>query len=145
VQIRAFEETDRAAVVALWHRVGLTRPWNDPDRDIDRKVADSPWGLLVAEDGARVIATAMVGYDGHRGTVNYLGVDPAWRGRGIGGALMDHAEALLLARGCPKINVQVRGDNSEVIAFYEQRGYSLEPPAHAVNLGRRLVEDGPPS
>ena len=145
MQIRAFEETDRAAVVALWHRVGLTRPWNDPDRDIDRKVADSPWGLLVAEGGARVIATAMVGYDGHRGTVNYLGVDPAWHGRGIGGALMDHAEALLLARGCPKINVQVRGDNSEVIAFYEQRGYSLEPPAHAVNLGRRLVEDGPPS
>lgn len=141
--IRTFEEPDRAAVVNLWNRVGLTRPWNDPDRDIDRKVADSPWGLLVGADGGRVIAAAMVGYDGHRGSVNYLAVDPAWRGRGMGGALMDHAEALLRDRGCPKINLQVRGDNPDAIAFYEQRGYVLEPATHAVSLGRRLIVDGP--
>ena len=102
MHIRTFAELDRAAVINLWHRVGLTRPWNDPDRDIDRKLADSPWGLLVGEDGDRVIAAVMVGYDGHRGTVNYLAVDPAWRGRGAGSALMDHAEALLLDRGCPE-------------------------------------------
>ena len=143
VHIRTFAEPDRAAVVDLWHRVGLTRPWNDPDRDIDRKLADSPWGLLVGEQGDRVIAALMVGYDGHRGTVNYLAVDPECRGRGAGSALMDHAEALLLERGCPKVNLQVRGDNAEVVAFYEQRGYRLEPASHAVTLGRRLIEDGP--
>ena len=142
MRIRTFAEPDRVAVIDLWRRVGLTRPWNDPDRDIDRKLADSPWGLLVGEDGSRVIAAAMVGYDGHRGSVNYLAVDPACRGRGAGNALMDHAETLLLERGCPKINLQVRGDNADVIAFYERRGYRLEPATHAVNLGRRLIEDG---
>jgi ribosomal protein S18 acetylase RimI-like enzyme len=143
VQIRIFQETDRPAVIALWHRVGLTRPWNDPDRDIDRKLADSPWGLLVAEDSEGVVAAVMVGYDGHRGTVNYLAVDPGCRGGGVGGALMDHAEALLLERGCPKVSIQVRGDNADVIGFYERRGYRLEPATHAVTLGRRLIEDGP--
>ncbi len=143
--IRPFEQTDRAAVIDLWRRVGLTRPWNDPDRDIDRKVADSPWGLLVGLAEARLVAAAMIGYDGHRGSVNYLAVDPDHRGRGWGGALMDHAEALLRARGCPKVNLQVRGDNPEVIAFYERRGYVLEPATHAVNLGRRLMVDGPPA
>ncbi len=142
VQVRTFEEGDRAAVIDLWQRVGLTRPWNDPDRDIDRKRADSPWGLLVGHADGRLVAAVMVGYDGHRGSVNYLAVEPAWRGRGVGSALMDLAEALLLERGCPKVNLQVRGDNAEVIAFYEQRGYVLEPASHAVALGRRLVVDG---
>ena len=144
VQIRTFDERDRAAVIDLWHRAGLTRPWNDPGRDIDRKLADSPWGLLVGEDAERVVAAVMVGYDGHRGTVNYLAVDPASRGGGVGSALMDHAEGLLLERGCPKIHIQVRGDNSGVVGFYERRGYVLEPATHAVTLGRRLIEDGPP-
>ncbi len=143
MQIRPFTLADRAAVIALWHRVGLTRPWNDPDRDIDRKLADSPWGLLVAMDGNVLVGVVMVGYDGHRGSLNYLAVEPDSWGRGLGSALMDSAEELLLARGCPKINLQVRAANTEVIAFYERRGYVLEGPGHAVNLGRRLVEDGP--
>jgi ribosomal protein S18 acetylase RimI-like enzyme len=163
VRIRPFEPADRPAVVDLWRRVGLYRPWNDPDRDIDRKIADSPWGLLVGvEDvapgqgsgavdgqgagegpgsGERVIATMMVGYDGHRGSVFYLAVDPARQGRGLGTALMDHAEALLLERGCPKANVSVRADNLAVINFYEARGYQVEDSAHAVTLGRRLIHD----
>lgn len=157
VQIRRLEADDRPAVVALWHRVGLTRPWNDPALDIDRKLADSPWGLLVgvADVGAtgaavddslaeqQLIATVMVGYDGHRGSVYYLAVDPAFQGHGAGTALMDAAEALLLARGCPKVNVSVRADNAGVIGFYERRGYRLEGERHAVVLGLRMIPDGP--
>jgi ribosomal protein S18 acetylase RimI-like enzyme len=141
--IRPFVEADRAAVVALWERAGLVRPWNDPDRDIDRKLADSPWGMLVGEADRAVVATMMVGYDGHRGSVFYLAVDPAHQGRGMGSALMDHAEALLLARGCPKLNISVRASNTGVIGFYERRGYRLEGDAYAVTLGLRLIEDGP--
>ena len=144
MQIRPFAEADRAAVVDLWHRAGLVRPWNDPDRDIDRKVADSPWGLLVGVDPTGcVIATMMVGYDGHRGSVFYLAVDPDHQGHGIGSALMDHAEALLLVRGCPKVNISVRASNTGVIGFYERRGYRIEGDSYAVTLARRLVEDGP--
>jgi ribosomal protein S18 acetylase RimI-like enzyme len=167
--IRQFRESDRTAVIDLWHRAGLVRPWNDPDRDIDRKVADSPWGLLVGVPGPdavggarsdgepepdgpqgghgfdsdRVVAAMMVGYDGHRGSVFYLAVDPDWRGRGFATALMAHAEELLLSKGCPKVSVSVRSDNSQVIGFYADRGYRIEGPDHAVTLGLRLVEDGP--
>jgi ribosomal protein S18 acetylase RimI-like enzyme len=149
MRIRPFEESDRAAVVDLWRRAGLVRPWNDPDRDIDRKVADSPWGMVVgvpepgdgAADPDLVIASMMVGYDGHRGSVFYLAVDPDWRGRGLGTALMDHAEELLCARGCPKINVSVRAENSQVIGFYADRGYQMEGADHAVTLGLRLAPD----
>jgi ribosomal protein S18 acetylase RimI-like enzyme len=144
VQIRPFVESDRAAVVGLWERAGLVRPWNDPHRDIDRKVADSPWGLLVGVDPAGVVlATMMVGYDGHRGSVFYLAVDPGLQGRGLGSDLMDHAEALLLARGCPKVNISVRASNTGVIGFYERRGYRVEGDSYAVTLARRLIEDGP--
>lgn len=160
MHIRPFQPEDRATVVQLWHRTGLVRPWNDPERDLDRKLADSPWGMLVGvveEDDARagvgaagqgpgvgeVVASAMVGYDGHRGSIFYLAVDPTARGRGFGSALMAHAESQLLARGCPKLNVSVRADNSQVIGFYLDRGYRLEGADHAVSLGLRLVEDGP--
>ncbi|MCU0301603.1 MAG: GNAT family acetyltransferase [Candidatus Nanopelagicales bacterium] len=141
--IREFREADRGAVIAMWHRAGLVRPWNDPERDIDRKLADSPWGLLVGEVDGAVVASMMVGYDGHRGSVFYLAVDTGHRGRGHGTVLMAHAEALLLSRGCPKLNVSVRADNVDVIGFYEARGYRHEGSDHAVTLGRRLIEDGP--
>ena len=151
MRIRQFEPGDRAAVLQLWHDAGLVRPWNDPERDLDRKLADSPWGMLVGVDGDEsgpvesedVVAVAMVGYDGHRGSIFYLAVDPVRRGRGYGSALMTHAEALLLERGCPKLNVSVRAENSQVIGFYADRGYRLEGADHAVSLGLRLIEDGP--
>lgn len=159
MRIRPFEPADRAAVVDLWRRTGLTRPWNDPDRDIDRKLADSPWGLLVGElpgtagegqslPGAgparhRVVAAMLVGYDGHRGSVNYLAVDPDVQGRGLGHAMMDHAEALLLARGCPKVNLQVRSENARVVAFYQRRGYVVE--GSLIDLGLRLIRDDAPA
>ncbi len=83
----------------------------------------------------------MVGYDGHRGSVNYLAVEPALQGLGLGRALMDHAEALLLARGCPKVNIQVRGDNADVLGFYRARGYGRSGAADVVTLGLRLIPD----
>lgn len=147
MRIRPFQPADRATVVDLWRRTDLTRPWNDPDRDIDRKLADSPWGLLVGDldvgdgGGPRVVAAMLVGYDGHRGSVNYLAVDPEFQGRGLGHAMMDHAEALLLVRGCPKVNLQVRSENARVVAFYQRRGYVVE--GSLIDLGLRLIHDQP--
>lgn len=138
MDIRPFAEPDRAGVVALWRRAGLTRPWNDPDRDIDRKLAVQPDLLLVGAEGGRIVATAMAGYDGHRGSLYYLAVDPERQGAGLGRAMMAHVEALLLARGCPKLNIPVRSDNAPARGFYAALGYAHE----AVDTwGKRLIGD----
>ncbi len=137
--IRPFEESDADAVVALWRVCGLTRRWNDPHLDIARKLEVQPDLFLVGvDDTSTVVASAMGGYDGHRGWVNYLAVHPDARGAGHGRDLMNEVESLLLARGCPKINLQVRGDNTEAIAFYAAIGYGVDD---AVSLGKRLIAD----
>jgi ribosomal protein S18 acetylase RimI-like enzyme len=138
LSLRAFRESDTEAVVALWDRCGLLRPWNDPRKDIARKLAVQRELFLVACDGDAIAAAAMAGYDGHRGWVYYFAVDPAHRRRGIGRALMDEIESRLRALGCPKINLQVRGDNAQAIAFYERLGFARDETA---GLGKRLERD----
>lgn len=136
--IRPYRETDRAAVVELWQSTGLTMPHNDPNKDIDRKLKVDPDLFLVGEVKGSLVATAMAGYEGHRGWVNYLAVQPGLHGEGLGRLLMERVEALLKDRGCPKVNLQVRSSNADVIAFYQALGYVVDP---AVSLGKRLIPD----
>lgn len=138
VDITGFAESDRAAIIALWQACGLTRPWNDPSKDIDRKLADPGGVFLVARLGGAVIGSAMVGYDGHRGSINYLAVHPQHQGGGLGRRLMQEAEAWLLQRGCPKINLMMRQGNSAAVEFYEKLLYSQD---EVVVLGKRLIPD----
>jgi ribosomal protein S18 acetylase RimI-like enzyme len=140
MHIRPYHPADEDAVVALWAQCGLTRPWNDPRKDIRRKLAVRPDLFLVGELDGAVVGTVMVGYDGHRGWINYLGVDPACRRRGLGRALMAEAERLLRQAGCPKINLQVRTSNAEAIEFYRRIGFAVDD---VVSLGKRLEHDGP--
>ncbi|MDR1078144.1 MAG: GNAT family acetyltransferase [Propionibacteriaceae bacterium] len=137
-KIRVFEPADGEAVVALWRSCGLTRPWNDPHRDIARKSQLQPELFLVALADDQVVGSAMAGYDGHRGWIHYLAVAPAWRHQGLGRALMARVEDLLTDLGCPKAQLMVRADNSQVQAFYAALGYQ---PAPVVTLGRRLIPD----
>jgi len=137
-RIRVFAPGDESAVIRLWQDCGLTRPWNDPHRDIARKLGEQPELFLVACRDEAIVGTAMAGFDGHRGWVHYLAVAPAEQGSGLGRALMEQIESLLQARGCPKINLQVRGSNSGVLAFYERLGYVAED---VVCLGKRLIAD----
>lgn len=139
--IRPFRRADTEPVVALWERCGLTRPWNDPRKDIDRKLAVRPDLFLVGVIGEVVVASAMAGYDGHRGWVNYLAVDPDHRHAGLAGRLMGVIELELAALGCPKISLQVRAGNEAALAFYTALGYE---PDHTVVLGKRLITDGRP-
>jgi ribosomal protein S18 acetylase RimI-like enzyme len=140
MDIRPFQPGDQDAVIALWQRCGLTRPWNDPARDIQRKLRVRPDLFLVGILDGAVVATVMVGYDGHRGWINYLGVAPELQRHGLGRAIMAEAERLLRAAGCPKINLQVRSTNLGVIAFYKSLGYTFD---EVVSLGKRLEHDGP--
>lgn len=136
--IRPFKSGDTEAVVALWKACGLTRPQNDPHKDIARKLKVNPEWFLVAERDGEIVGTVMAGYEGHRGWINYLGVAPVLQRGGLGRRLMDEAEARLRAAGCPKINLQVRPDNRAAIAFYERIGFAVEG---AVSLGKRLEKD----
>jgi ribosomal protein S18 acetylase RimI-like enzyme len=138
MHIRTFQPADEAAVIALWQACGLTRPWNDPKRDIARKLTTQPELFLVGTVDDAVMASAMVGYDGHRGWVYYLAVEAAHREGGHGRAVMREAERLLIERGCPKINLLVRSSNAQVIEFYRKLGYAQD---EVVSLGRRLIPD----
>jgi ribosomal protein S18 acetylase RimI-like enzyme len=138
MRIRPFQGGDEAPVVALWTQCGLTRSWNDPHKDIARKLKIQPELFLVGTVDATIVATVMAGYEGHRGWINYLAVAPALRGRGYARSLMHSAEELLLARGCPKINLQVRASNAEAVVFYQHLGYEQD---HSVTLGKRLIRD----
>lgn len=138
LQLRPYQPADEAAVIALWRACDLVRPWNDPQRDIARKLHVNPEWFLVARQDARIVGTIMVGYEGHRGWINYLAVAPDQQRRGIGRALMTEAERLLRAAGYPKINLLVRRTNADVIAFYARLGFAEDA---AVSLGKRLVHD----
>jgi ribosomal protein S18 acetylase RimI-like enzyme len=138
--IRTFAKPDEAAVVALWRAAGLTRPWNDPHADIARKQTVQPELFLVGELGGEIVASAMAGYDGHRGSVYYLAVSPAHQRSGYARALMAEVERRLEAMGCPKLNLMVRRDNTAVIGFYDHLGYEEQS---VVTLGKRLIVDAP--
>ena len=138
MRIRVFERADEAAVVDLWEACGLTRPWNDPHKDIARKLEVQPELFLVGAVDEAVIASVMAGYEGHRGWMNYLAVARRVRGRGYGRALVEHVERLLVERGCPKINLQVRASNPAAVAFYRRLDYAQD---ESISLGKRLIVD----
>jgi hypothetical protein len=129
---------EEAAVIGLWQACGLTRPWNEPTRDLDFARGKPASDILVATKSDRIVATVMVGHDGHRGTIYYLAVDPSEQGEGLGRRATAAAESWLKARGVWKINLLVRRDNAEVLGFYEALGYE---PNDVVSLGRWLDRD----
>ena len=138
MQVRPYRAEDEAEVITLWEICGLTRPWNDPRKDIARKSRVDPDLFLVGISDGQVIASAMGGYDGHRGWVNYLAVAPTFQRRGLGTALMAEIESALRARGCAKINLQIRSSNEAATGFYRNLGYSLDD---VVSMGKRLERD----
>jgi ribosomal protein S18 acetylase RimI-like enzyme len=136
--LRPFEPRDESSVIALWIECGLTRPWNDPAKDIARKLTVQPELFLIGESGGELVATGMFGFDGTRGWVHYLAVTPGRQGESLGRAIMSEGERLLTAMGCPKVNLQVRTGNERVIGFYRALGYA---PDDTVSLGKRLIVD----
>lgn len=137
--IRPFTHADESMVVALWVEAGLTRPWNDPAKDIQRKSRVQPNLFLVAEEDSIIVGTIMAGYDGHRGWINYLAVTSHSRGSGVGRKLVERAELGLAELGCPKVQLQIRPENADVAGFYQHLGYE---PYDAIDLGKRLENDG---
>lgn len=136
--IRPYQPTDEENLISLWRICDLVKPQNDPRKDIARKLSVDPGLLLVGTKKEELVGSVMAGYEGHRGWINYIAVAPAYRGAGFGRKLMDEAERLLRLRGCPKINLQVRESNRDVLAFYEKIGYRCDP---VISFGKRLEID----
>jgi ribosomal protein S18 acetylase RimI-like enzyme len=124
LSIAPSDDADVTAIIALWQRCGLTRPWNHPAADIAlaRKVQNAD--VLAGRDAGEIVASVLVGHDGHRGWVYYLAVNPDHRHKGYGGAIMAAAEDWLRQRGIEKLQLMVRPDNKQVQAFYGSLGYA---------------------
>jgi ribosomal protein S18 acetylase RimI-like enzyme len=136
MQIRPYEDADEVAVIALWNEVlPDDAPHNDPATAIRNKLAVERDLFFVAVEGGAVVGTVLGGYDGHRGWVYSLAVQPQCQRRGVGSALVRRLEQALAGRGCLKVNLQVRSSNAGVVAFYEKLGYAVEP---RVSMGKRL-------
>ena len=138
MNIRTFKPADTVQVVELWHACELTRPWNNPELDIQRKVKVNDELFLVGESNGKIIASVMGSYDGHRGWMYYLAVSPDQQQRGYATQLIRYLEEKLMAMGCPKINFQIRTDNIAVQEFYKKLGFGVDD---AVSMGKRLIPD----
>ncbi len=125
--LRPYAPGDFAAVTALWHAAGLHPSAADTPGNLARKQLRDPELFLLAELGGRVVGTVMASYDGRRGWINKLAVDPTLRGQEIGGRLLAEAERRLVALGCPKVNLLIEPDNEGVVRYYERHGYATDP------------------
>ncbi|WP_413320415.1 GNAT family acetyltransferase [Agrococcus sp. 1P02AA] len=135
-QVEQLGSADADAAIALWHATGLTRPWNPPHEDFARAVASAGSAVLGIRDGDELVATAMVGHDGHRGWVYYLAVDPSQQRGGLGRALMRAAEEWVVAASGVKLQLMVRAENTAAVEFYRALGYDDQ---QVVVLGKRLL------
>jgi ribosomal protein S18 acetylase RimI-like enzyme len=136
--IQPYNPEYEAEVISLWERCDLVRPQNNPKLDIQRKLKVNPELFLVGLIGGKVAATAMGGYEGHRGALNYLGVDPVHQKKGLGRQIMLALEEKLAAIGCPKLNLMFRTENPGVEKFYERLGYKRDD---VIEMGKRLIPD----
>jgi ribosomal protein S18 acetylase RimI-like enzyme len=138
LKISGFLDDHSDHVIVPWKKCGLTRSWNNLEKDIARKNSDQNSKFLIGQIDGVLLALIKIGYGGHRGSINYLAVDPIHSGAGHSKILMAEAERLLTSIGCPKINFCVRTDNDKVVEFYHQLGFAIEP-VHL--LGKHLIED----
>ena len=136
--ITIFEDKHRTQVIDLWKKCNLIKSWNDPNKDIDRKLKVNDNLFLIVEFNKVIIGSAMIGYDGHRGSLYYLAVDPKHQGKGVGKMLMKEIEKRLIEVGCPKINVFIRNSNIEVKEFYQSIDYEEQ---NCLVYGKRLIPD----
>jgi ribosomal protein S18 acetylase RimI-like enzyme len=135
MRFRKSKPADRDAVIALWRTCGLTRAWNDPVQDYDFALAGAASTILVHEIEGQIVATVMVGHDGHRGAIYYLAVAPAHQKKGVGRAAVVAAENYLKKLGVWKINLMIRTENRSALGFYETLGFETNA---VTSMGKKL-------
>jgi len=137
MKVASVEEQDIPAVIALWKECGLTRPWNDPEKDLRFALKGPASTVLLGKLGNQVVASVMVGHDGHRGALYYLSTAPQHQGKGLGRAIHDAAVDWLQGQGVWKINLLVRTENEKVRGFYKALGYGENS---TVSFGKQITK-----
>lgn len=138
LKIRPFQENDEPALLQLWKDCQLLTSTNNPHNDIQRKLAVQPELFLVGTVDGRIVASVMAGYEGHRGWLNYLAIDPGCRRQGFGRQIVAAAEEKLRLLGCPKLNIQVRSGNTQALEFYKEIGFQVD---EVISLGKRFTHE----
>ncbi len=126
MQVSPMTDADVEPVVELWRQVDLVRPWNDPHHDLELARRHPASVVLVGRENEVVVASALVGFEGHRGWMYYLAVAPEWQAQGKGRAMVQAAESWLQDAGAPKVQLMVRTSNGGVTRFYESLGYQRQ-------------------
>jgi ribosomal protein S18 acetylase RimI-like enzyme len=127
LEIRQFVIEDTDAVLEVWNQAGMIMPHRNPRSDIQKKLRHSPESFFVGTLKSAIVATVMVGYDGHRGWIYTLAVKPDLQRKGIGRQMMEHAESWLRQQGCLRVKLQVDEPRRDVVGFYEKLGYEVQP------------------
>jgi ribosomal protein S18 acetylase RimI-like enzyme len=140
MEIREYQESDEKEVIELWFKCNSMIPGSNPKRDIERKLKVDRDLFLVGNVNGKIVASVMGGYEGHRGWINFLAVDPKYQRRSYGRLIMEAVEERIKEKGCPRINLQVGSSNKDVIEFYQAIGYTDD---NVIGLGKRLKEDEP--
>ena len=136
MKIRKYHKKDRQQIIDLWKNTfPIYSPHNDPEQSLKRKISYDKNFFFVADDNNKIIGTVMGCYDGHRGWIYSLAVKKDYRNRGIGKLLMERVENELKKYNCPKVNLQVHGENKGVVGFYKKIGYAIED---RVSMGKKL-------
>ena len=139
LEIRQFRIEDTDGVLGVWESAGMIRPGRNPRADIQKKLGHSPESFFVGVQERQIVATVMVGYDGHRGWIYLLAVRPELQRKGIGRAMVEHVEGWLRLRGCLKAKLQIDEDRASVVGFYEKLGYE---PQNLISMGRWFLPEG---
>lgn len=124
MEIREFRLADYEDVIALWDRAGLLPGRSDERSEIEKKLERDPDLFLVGVDAGAIVAAVIGGYDGRRGWVYHLAVEPRLHACGFGASLLGELESRLREKGCIKVNLLIDPKNAAVQGFYEKRGYA---------------------
>ena len=127
MDIKTFTEEYTDDVLSLWKSVNLCANIEEARADILTKLSFQPELFFVAIHHKDLLGTCMAGFDGHRGWIYYLAVNPNFQKRGIGKALIHHAEIALKKLRCSKVLLMVADENIEVSNFYKNLNFETSP------------------
>ena len=126
MKIRKFQDSDKAALIDLWQTVFPDDPpHNKPSSVIGAKLNVDDL-IFIAQSEGELVGACMAGYDGHRGWLYAVAVAPAHRRKSVGKLIVQHTLQSLKELGCIKVNLQIRSTNTEVAAFYQSLGFTVE-------------------